>query len=171
LKIDHRTDVHFFAVAVRAKPGIKNIVVFGDSLSDAGNVPLWAVDHSVAPDLLYPSPSYYMGRGSNGPVWIEVVAGAYGYSVAPSLAGGTKFAFAGAESGTGFSDQDSPNFLMQVPMWQNAVPNEEIDPPMPWQLFVVWFGPNDMLRYLVETAMAGQLPTREGIGKTIENTV
>ena len=160
-----------FALVAQAKPGIKSIVVFGDSLCDAGNVPIWSLDNPVSPDLLYPSPPYYMGRGSNGPVWIEVAAGAYGYDVSPYLAGGTNFAFAGAETGTGLSDQDSPNFLSQVRMWQNAVTNEEIDPPMPWQLFVIWFGPNDMLRYLVETAMAGELPTREGIEETIATAV
>ena len=159
------------SIAVQAKPGIKSIVVFGDSLSDAGNVPLWAVDHDVDPDILYPSPPYYMGRGSNGPVWIEVVAAAYGYGVAPSGAGGTNFAFAGAESGPGLSDQFSPNFHAQIRLWQQAVTNEVIEPPMPWQLFVVWFGPNDMLRYLVETAMAGELLTPEGIGATIQATV
>ena len=152
---------------VFGKAGIKSIVVFGDSLSDSGNVPLWAVDHPVDPDLLYPSPPYYMGRGSNGPVWVEILAGAYGMSVAPGLAGGSNFAFAGAESGTGLSDQDSPNFRAQIRLWNRALQNETIRPPMPWQLFVVWFGPNDMLRYLVDTAMAGQLPTREGIDQTV----
>lgn len=141
------------AVAAFAKPGIKSIVVFGDSLSDAGNVPLWwdYMDIDPDPTLSYlENPFFYGGRASNGPVWIEAAAWAYGYDVSKSLAGGTNFAFAGAESGSGLSDQNTPNFHTQIGMWQQAVMNETIAPPMPWQLFVVWFGANDVFRMLLE---------------------
>jgi len=160
------------ALSAGAKPGIKSIVVFGDSLSDAGNIPLWADNLPNIPDLGLPYPdAYYMGRGSNGPVWIEVVAAAYGYDVSPSLAGGTNFAFAGAESGPGLSDQGTPNFHTQIGMWKQAVMDEVIAPPMPWQLFVVWFGPNDMLRYIVETLGTGGEFNEEGITMAIQTAV
>ena len=44
------------------------LVVFGDSLSDTGNV--FAVTHGAVP----PSAAYYAGRFSNGPVWPEYLA-------------------------------------------------------------------------------------------------
>src|SRR5439155_21476778 len=46
------------------------LVVFGDSLSDTGNV--YAVTAGAVP----PSPPYYAGRFSNGPVWAEYLAAA-----------------------------------------------------------------------------------------------
>jgi outer membrane lipase/esterase len=86
------------------------LVVFGDSLSDSGNNAL-AFDNSITPPgptrtaLPIPSPTfvptfpYASGRYSNGPVWIEQVASSLGLSAAPSLAGGTNYAFGGARSG------------------------------------------------------------------------
>ncbi|HDV5785644.1 TPA: hypothetical protein RJD83_002616 [Legionella pneumophila] len=44
---------------------MKNIVVFGDGLSDNGN--LYAYTNHRRPA----SPAYYNGRFSNGPVWVE----------------------------------------------------------------------------------------------------
>lgn len=44
----------------------KSIHVFGDSLSDTGN--LFAITGGFEP----PSPPYFAGRFSNGPVWVEV---------------------------------------------------------------------------------------------------
>ncbi|MFO1146004.1 MAG: SGNH/GDSL hydrolase family protein [Rhodospirillales bacterium] len=52
------------------------LVVFGDSLSDNGNV----------------------GRFSNGPVWVEVLALRIGTELTPSRLGGTNFAVGGARS-------------------------------------------------------------------------
>ncbi|OGT38179.1 MAG: hypothetical protein A3F12_06820 [Gammaproteobacteria bacterium RIFCSPHIGHO2_12_FULL_38_14] len=46
-----------------------NIVFFGDSLTDNGN--LYAVDLGYLPK----SPPYYHGRLSNGPVWSEYITG------------------------------------------------------------------------------------------------
>jgi outer membrane lipase/esterase len=51
--------------------------------------------NSYIPDYPY-SPS---GRFSNGPVWAEDFAAKFGLTAAPSLAGGTDFAFAGARTG------------------------------------------------------------------------
>ena len=156
----------FIALAATAKPGIKSIVAFGDTLTDAGNSAIWAVgrdDPTLPPS--YPPP-YYDNRATNGLVWIEIVAGAYGFDASPSLEGGMNFAFGGAESGYGFSDQDTPNFHAQIRMWNRAVTNEEIRGPMPWQLFVVWFGPNDFMR-IIETE---QRPiTREDIQNSVTN--
>lgn len=138
-----------FAIAVQAKPGIKSIVTFGDSLSDAGNAALLA--GSLPEPLPSPfPPPYYENKASNGLVWIEVAAQAYGYDASPSLGGGMNFAFGGAESGDGLSDSGTPNFHTQIEMWQQAVADEAIDGPMPWQLFVVQFGPNDLFSVLAE---------------------
>jgi outer membrane lipase/esterase len=86
------------------------LVVFGDSLSDAGNNALVFDNTIAAPGatrtaLPIPSPAfvptfpYPSARYSNGPVWIEQVASNLGLSATPSLAGGTNYAFGAARSG------------------------------------------------------------------------
>jgi phospholipase/lecithinase/hemolysin len=69
------------------------LVIFGDSLSDAGNV--YASTFNVIPI----SPPYFSGRFSNGPVWVEQLASNLGLDAAPSLTGGTNQAWGGARTG------------------------------------------------------------------------
>src|SRR5690242_10118208 len=68
--------------------------VFGDSLSDTGNV-------SLATTGLVPVGPPYADRSfSNGPVWAQDVAQSIGLPpLQPSLAGGTDFAYGGALTG------------------------------------------------------------------------
>src|SRR6266705_841732 len=67
-----------------------NVFVFGDSLSDAGNV-------FVATGGAVPvSPPYFQGRFSNGPTYAADLATRLGVQATPSLLGGTNFAFGGA---------------------------------------------------------------------------
>ena len=66
------------------------VVFFGDSLSDTGN--LYASTCNTIPA----SPPYDNGRFSNGPLWSERLAAALGGSATPSLFGGTNYACAGA---------------------------------------------------------------------------
>lgn len=68
-----------------------NFFVFGASLSDTGNV--FTATSGTDPGT---SPSYYLGRWSNGPLWIDNVASSYGRSVNASLLGGTNYAYGGA---------------------------------------------------------------------------
>src|SRR3954470_23184547 len=57
------TAVH--ATAKEIKTSFKSIDVLGDSLSDTGRL------YSVTG---YPPPPYYLGRFSNGPLWVEYFA-------------------------------------------------------------------------------------------------
>jgi outer membrane lipase/esterase len=70
------------------------IYVFGDSYSDVGNDFFVS---SLAGDPTPPSPPYYMGRFSDGPLWIEHLAAVHGITLTPSEEGGTDYAFGGAE--------------------------------------------------------------------------
>ena len=49
---------------------VDGIYVFGDSYSDVGNI-------SIATGGAIPGPLYYNGRFSNGPIWVEHIAGTY----------------------------------------------------------------------------------------------
>jgi phospholipase/lecithinase/hemolysin len=68
--------------------------VFGDSLSDVGNVYLGSSGSE-------PASPYVGGQFSNGPVWVQDLAARLGLpALTPSLAGGTDYAFGGATTGS-----------------------------------------------------------------------
>lgn len=73
-----------------------DLVVFGDSLSDVGNIAASSFD-------IYPGPYYYSDRFSNGPVWVEALSTGLGLgTLQRSTAGGDDFAYGGAQTtGTG----------------------------------------------------------------------
>lgn len=101
------------------------VVVFGDSLSDNGN--LFLADASQFPDPDY----YWEGRFSNGPVWVEYLTAADMLNV--SL---VDRAIGGAQTG-GF---DSAELLAQVTFHINTSAS-----PSPETLFVIWIGGNDFI--------------------------
>jgi outer membrane lipase/esterase len=72
-----------------ATPSYDNLYVFGDSYCDVGNI-------FVATSGAEPAAPYYNGRFSNGPIWLDHIAGFLGVSMKPSLLGGTNYAFGGA---------------------------------------------------------------------------
>jgi outer membrane lipase/esterase len=104
------------AISPAASAGpFTGLVVFGDSLSDSGNnalvfdsmsgLPAGAARTPVpipGPDFV-PTFPYASGRYTNGPVWAEVLASNLGLAAAPSLAGGSDFAFGGARTGPALS--------------------------------------------------------------------
>jgi phospholipase/lecithinase/hemolysin len=124
------------AVAMPLQAGqFTEIVAFGDSLTDTGN--LYAATQGAFP----PAP-YYQGRFSNGPVWVEWLALQLGVPApTPSLKGGTNYAFAGAETAlTGFSTQGTPNIGPQIDSYLSAHHTFGAN-----QLVVLWAGANDFL--------------------------
>ncbi|MEA3291936.1 MAG: SGNH/GDSL hydrolase family protein [Pseudomonadota bacterium] len=83
-----------------------DLVVFGDSLSDTGNLA------SVTVDFPWP---YYRNRVSNGPLAVDVLADALGLSAEASLhlagkSGGSNYAVDGANAG-GSEREDLPTQL------------------------------------------------------------
>src|SRR5262249_22192134 len=58
------------------------LIIFGDSLSDTGNAFLGTGQ------TIPPSPPYFQGHFSNGPVWVERLAEALDLDASPFLAGG-----------------------------------------------------------------------------------
>ncbi len=75
--------------APTATPTYDNLYVFGDSYCDVGNI-------FAATGGAEPAEPYYNGRFSNGPIWLDHVAGFLGLPLTPSLLGGTDYAFGGA---------------------------------------------------------------------------
>lgn len=112
-----------------------SVVVYGDSLSDNGN--LYAVTGQPL------APPYYPGRQSNGPVAVEQLAAALGTPL-------HDFAWIGATTGIGnYFDGGTPTTSgfaslpgMQV---QFAATQASLGPYVASGLFVVWGGPDDFL--------------------------
>lgn len=109
----------------RAAPIYDRVVVFGDSLSDAGNVfHLTSANPSIyhpdpPPVLGSPAfPAYFMGRASNGPNWVDHFADLLGLPrAAANLDGGLNYAYASAETGFGTNPRyPSPTYPPNPPV-------------------------------------------------------
>ncbi len=115
-----------------------SLTVFGDSLSDTGNI--YALTGNT-----FPSTPYQPGRFSDGPVWIDVLAAGLGLPMGatPSLLGGNNYAYGGARTGlTGnaLNPFDPPGVYKQVrDLWAPANPSADAS-----GLYVVVGGGNDM---------------------------
>lgn len=77
------------------------LYIFGDSLSDAGNLHIALLQQGSGGLPGEYSKSFYpipLGRASNGPVAMEYVASQLGLQALPSFLGGTNYAFIGAKA-------------------------------------------------------------------------
>jgi phospholipase/lecithinase/hemolysin len=128
--------------------------VFGDSVSDTGNV------FDFTGGAIPPSPPYFDGRFSNGPLWVDYLAQDLGLSLTPYSdvafggvipTGGIDFAFAGATTGLDNTVYlTNPNLLPPLPGLQQQIglftslvsPNQAADPNA---LYIVLAGFNDYL--------------------------
>ena len=130
------------------------LVVFGDSLSDTGAV--FAVTQGAVP----PSPPYYAGRFSNGPVWGEYLAAALGLPM-------ENWAYGGAQTDhgnlfDGLFGVDFPGLSDEIALFTSSAP--AIDPDA---IYVVWAGANDFRAALSR----GQAPDIPGVVANIVNAV
>lgn len=108
-----------------------DIYIFGDSLSDTGRV-YQAVQ-------LPPSPPYYQGRFSDGPVWVEYLTPQVGLTFKPEI----NFAWGGAHTDdTNNLDVSHPNQTLGLAeQIENYIKNTESADKQ--GLYVVWAGAND----------------------------
>ena len=145
----------FAATATQATP-FSNLFIFGDSLSDVGNV-------SLATGGTTPDPTYYPNPGhfTNGQTYAELMWTGLGFSgaIQPSLIGGTDYAFGGARSRYGSNNlvDNGGGVLVPPPTGTPAPPSADsfagqinsylgltgglADPDA---LYVGWTGGNDL---------------------------
>src|SRR6185437_8876801 len=111
------------------------LYVFGDSLSDDGNISLATLG------LVPVSPPYADRSFSNGPVWAQDLAQELGLPLKASLGGGTDFAYGGAHTGqTPEHKANATDLPSQFSQFQT-----QIDSPRAGALYAVWIGANDVL--------------------------
>ncbi len=120
----------FFSTLVSATP-LDKIVVFGDSLSDNGNLYDY-LDHEFPP-----SPPYHQGRFTNGPIWIELLAASYYPEDAAAHV--QDFAFGGAGV---TADEDALFSLTHEIDSYFLAHHDKADEH---SLYVVWIGSNNYL--------------------------
>lgn len=112
---------------------LSGLYVFGDSLSDSGNVAL--ATGGAVPN---PAAGYAPGRFSNGPVYVDYIAQAYGLQNVPSLIpGGNNYAFGGAQINT---SSNPPGLAAQLG-WYASQTGGQADPNA---LYIVFGGGNDI---------------------------
>lgn len=142
---------------------LNKIVMFGDSLSDNGNL------YEYMKHQLPISPPYFEGRFTNGPVWIEKLAEHYyRYDVNAHL---LDYAFGG--SGVAEEDEDDDfeagalfNLTREVDSYllsHNDTANDK-------SLYVVWMGSNNYIS-LPDDADQSVLQVNNGIEKEIERLI
>jgi len=136
-------------------------VVFGDSLSDSGNnasPPFNLLDpgQTITGNTYIPSAMYAPHTYSNGPVWASDFAAMIGLPLAPSLAGGTDFAFGGATTGTpGGGPLGFPfSLIVQAGQYLAATGNHA----SPNGLYVIAGGGNDARAALTAIGGGASIP-------------
>ncbi|MDZ8086476.1 MAG: SGNH/GDSL hydrolase family protein [Nostoc sp. DedQUE12b] len=122
-----------FPLQILAAQNYEDIYVFGDSFSDTGNA------FNATNRTFPPSPKYFDGRFSNGPVWVEYLAQDFGLSFNPR----TNFAFGGATTGVdNISVPEFPGLQRQIASFTAENPSAN-----PNALYIVWAGANDYFSY------------------------
>ena len=153
--------VAVFCIVLNPLPSIavnsSELFVFGDSLSDTGN--LFNASKTVT-GTGTPSPPYFQGRFSNGLVWVDYLAKKLNLDPIPvtTLAAnahppqGINFAYGGATTGSSSNLSDSiPGLQEQVIEFQGLLTNQPIDREA---LFILWIGANDYLSAIDQTTPA-----------------
>ncbi|HET7222181.1 MAG TPA: SGNH/GDSL hydrolase family protein, partial [Rhodanobacteraceae bacterium] len=133
-----------------------NVVVFGDSLSDDGNL-------SLALQL----PQIMRFTTNPGQTGLENVADYLGVPMTPALAGGTDFAFGGAGilNNSPGTPSSVPTLPAQLGMYLQATGNRA-DPNT---LYATWGGANDV--FYVATSAAAGATAQQLIQQTIQQQV
>lgn len=160
---------------------ISALYVFGDSLSDNGNLSAIAEAIVPGPGPTIPAPPYAPGRASNGPLAVEYLAQSLGLApLLPAAVGGTNFAVIGAATGpvplpgAPGTTADNSSALLGLPLPVPtgistgqlaqffAMQSGPIDPDA---LFVIWGGPNDVF---INPSEATAVQAASNIGTAVD---
>lgn len=136
----------------------KNIVVFGDSLSDNGNLYEY-MNHAIPA-----SPPYFKGRFSNGPVWAEMLQ-KYLEERGQKI-NLLDYAFGGAAIAEGPEDDELYFTLRREINTYLLAHDEKADPE---SLYVVWIGANNYLGLDPESDVASVESTVDGVVRGIRH--
>lgn len=139
----------FSAAAQAGTTDFNKVVVFGDSLSDNGNLSL--ASGATQPSRFTTNP---------GEVAVEHIADYYGITLQPSLAGGTDYAFGGAGvlNNAPGTPAGIPTITTQVGAYINAAGMDG------HTLYTMWGGANDIFYHATQTALAAETSDQAQLG-------
>ncbi len=140
-----------------------SLYVFGDSLSDAGNV--LQVTGGVAPVASIYTDGTNTGRFTNGLSYVDHLAKGLGLSAAPSLQGGTNYAFGGAR--VSYVNPGLPpaalSFNQQISAFTSSHAVADAG-----GLYVLWIGANDMSDAIGAAARGNTAAVQSAIGNAMQ---
>jgi phospholipase/lecithinase/hemolysin len=143
-------------VANPASGGISHLVVFGDSLSDPGNLSRSTLGFVV------PHKIFYQGRFSNGPVWADYVENSLRWTVDNFAVGGAR-----TRPGTFPESLVVPSLPEQID--KNISHLQKLD--VKKTLITIWIGPNNYLRNGSEFQDANGKPRVDLLTQGVEQTI
>ncbi|KAJ3102923.1 hypothetical protein HK100_004292 [Physocladia obscura] len=143
--------------------GFTDIVSFGDSVSDTGN--LFRLDNGT-----YPLAPYYNGRFCNGPLWVEQLAGFVGatlhdYAYGAACATNASSFPVPLPGGSGILVNQIPDLAGQLKLYQADSISKSLD--LSTTLFTIFAGGND----IDYSASAGKVPDISAIVTAVLNQV
>ena len=151
------------AAAPAAAATYDQLVIFGDSLVDSGNI--FLATGGFAPTNTYNNPSrgYYPGRFTNGPDYTDLLnQKLFGSYTTPSLAGGSNYAFGGA---TYVANSDPvPDLAAQLGLYTAG---HTVDPNA---LYIINLGGNDDFAIEDGTVPSALVPAYEAALVTVLGT-
>lgn len=149
------------AADARAAP-FTQLVVFGDSLADSGNIEILFATAGL-PDPSPEAVGYYPGRFSNGPVYPDYLHQAlFGTLATPALAGGSNFAYGGGRAVSG--GDLAPDLAAQIAQFAVAT-GGSADPDA---LYLINAGGNDALAIALG---APDAPAPAEVGEAVADAV
>lgn len=139
-------------VANPSLAGIQHLVVFGDSLSDPGNLSSNTFGFVIPPRI------FYKGRFSNGPVWADYVSHSLQWTVDNYAVGGAR------TRPSSFPESFAvKSFPEQIVSSESRL--KELDPQK--TLIAMWIGPNNYLRNGAEYENGKGKPEATALGKGV----
>lgn len=157
MKLISTLSAFLFSGIVAATP-LHNVVIFGDSLSDNGNL------YAFMKHQLPQSPPYFEGRFSNGPVWIEHLIASY-FPKDPS-AHLLDYAFGGA----GVLEEEGDDVIFTLRREVTTYLTAHNDKANPDSLYIVWIGANNYLGMPTEVEQT-LIDVNTGIARSLERLV
>lgn len=139
-----------------ASGGIAHLVVFGDSLSDPGNL------NRNTLGLLVPDNIFYHGRFSNGPIWADYVENALHWKL-------DNFAVGGARTRPGAFPENL--VVTSLPAQIDKNTRYLLTLEVKKTLISIWIGSNNYLRNGDQYQEASGKPNMQALTRAVEQTI